>query len=228
MIVLSMGLTACSSPVRFQGTQLKPANAAPSFILQNQFGQSVSLADYKGNVLVLTFLYTNCPDICPIVASQLREVHGLLGDDAQRVAFGAISVDPARDSVEAVYAFSERWEMTGKWDFLVGDEDRLSKIWKAYYLDPVAVNGSHEDGGGPVGGGPVDGGQAGTVAQGPVGALQGNIGGSYRLLHSTPVYLIDQEGRMRVIFTSPLQPQALVDDIRLLLGSESAKTWPRL
>ena len=223
MIVLSMGLTACSSPVRFQGTELKPPQPATSFTLQNQFGQPVSLADYGGNVLVLTFLYTSCPDVCPIVASQLREVHALLGDDTQRVAFGAISVDPARDSVEAAYAFSERWEMTGKWDFLVGDEDLLSKVWKAYYLDPIVANGPHEDGGSP-----VDGGQAEPVTRGGVGALQEQVVGSYRLLHSTPVYLIDQEGRMRVVFTSPLRPQALADDIRLLLGSESAKTWPRL
>ena len=212
VIVICVGLSACSRPVRFEGTRLKPANPAPSFTLQNQFGQRISLSDYDGKVLVLTFLYTNCPDVCPIVASQLRQVYDLLGDDAHRVAFASISVDPARDSVETAYAFSERWDMTGKWDFLVGDEDLLSKIWKAYYLDPTVVNGSHDDGGGP-----VDGRQADAVARGAFGTLQENIAGSYGVLHSTPVYLIDQEGRMRVVFTPPLEPQALATDIRLLL-----------
>ena len=165
-------------------------------------------------MVLLTFLYTNCPDICPVVTSQLRDAHEMLGSVADEVVFVAISVDPERDSVEAARAFSESWEMTDNWVFLVGDEEELSPIWKAYYLDPAINAQSRED---------SDDGHAEDVStqttqRGGVSALRQDIKNRYLVIHSTPVYLIDREGIMRVVSTPPLDIESLIHDIKLLVN----------
>ena len=213
-ILLAIVLTGCSSsPVEFLGTELTSASPATPFELTDQFGQTARLSDYEGKVVLLTFLYTNCPDICPVVTSQLRDAHEMLGSVADEVVFVAISVDPERDSVEAARAFSESWEMTDNWVFLVGDEEELSPIWKAYYLDPAINAQSRED--------------ADTHAEdvriqstrrGGVSALRQDIESRYLVIHSTPVYLIDREGIMRVVSTPPLDIDSLVHDIKLLVN----------
>ncbi len=67
---------------------------APGFALTDQHGEQVTLADQRGKVTALTFLYTHCPDVCPLTAAQLRLVDEQLGADADHVALLAISVDP--------------------------------------------------------------------------------------------------------------------------------------
>ena len=206
---VALALLACSSPEPFDGTELSSRSPAVTFEFQNQFGQPVSLSDHIGKVVLITFLYTSCPDICPIVAGHLRDTHLMLGDDAQEVALVAVSVDPARDSVQAAFAYSEKWRMTHKWDFLVGSEEELSPIWSAYFLDPVVEDRPSEAGtqaqeqGDHHGGGAVD--------------LKQEIESEYLVAHSAPVFLIDRQGLMRVLFTLPFDPKALVHDVRLLL-----------
>ena len=99
--LLAAFLVGCASPEPFIGTELTSGDAAAPFELRNQLGDRVTLSDHAGKVVLLTFLYTNCPDVCPITTRLLRDAHELLGDDADDVSIVAISVDPERDSVEA-------------------------------------------------------------------------------------------------------------------------------
>ena len=77
-----------------QGTDLGSV-PAPAFSLHDQFGKVVTLAQFAGKPLVLTFMYTHCPDVCPIMAERLHSVMVGLGADAQQVGVVAISVDPS-------------------------------------------------------------------------------------------------------------------------------------
>ena len=203
-VALAVALAACSRDEPMLGTVLQASDPAPEFQLRDQFGRSVALADYRGKVAVVTFLYTYCPDICPIVTSHLKQAHRMLGEDAARVGFVAISADPQRDTTERAYAFSEEWGMLKNWAFLVGDEAELAPVWKAYYVAPSI----DEHGQTPT---------AAPTPQGNVGALREGIAAPYTVSHSAPVYLIDREGVMRALFTLPFEPQAVVHDIRLLL-----------
>ena len=90
-LISSIALTACSSPDTILGTELTARETATSFTLTNQLAQPVSLTDYRGKVVVLTFLYTSCPDICPVTTAKIREADDLLGDDAEEVAIVAVS-----------------------------------------------------------------------------------------------------------------------------------------
>ena len=206
---------SCSQTESFRGTELDPADAAPPFRLTDQFGEAVGLADFSGRVVALAFLYTQCPDVCPIVTETLRRTHQRLGDDAAHVQFLAVSVDPQRDSVDMAHRYSQERDMQHRWRFLVGSEAQLSPVWKAYWLDPVRNTQARQDG--PISGDHSEG-EDGLKSEADAHPDTGLAANPYLVSHTAPVYLIDREGRRRVVFTSTsLDPEPLLHDIRILI-----------
>ena len=204
VLILADGCSNDQPETEFNGTVLKGAEPSPSFNLTNQAGQAVNLESLQGRVVVLTFLYTYCPDVCPIITSQLRDVQDQLPDDGSGVEFVAISVDPERDTVEAAHDYLRRWKIEEDWQYLVGDRSTLEPIWESYFVDPYA-----ED--------PKEQVVATPEPRGAVDALSAAIAERYLVIHSAPVFLIDRDGRRRVVFTSPLNPEEIVQDVRTLL-----------
>src|SRR5689334_995495 len=109
---------ACSKPPPLAGTDLG-ATPAPDFALADQNGETVQLAALRGRPVVLTFLFTQCPDVCPLTADKLRKTADLLGPSADQVAFVAVSTDPPHDDAAAAKAFVEQHRLTGRLRFLV-------------------------------------------------------------------------------------------------------------
>ncbi len=106
LFVLSIVMVSCglftSDPYLFNGMRFEDPAKAPSFILSDQNQQLVSLADLRGKVVLMFFGFTNCPDACPGTLGTWKQVHELLGDDASKVAFIMITVDPERDTAEVL------------------------------------------------------------------------------------------------------------------------------
>ena len=207
LLLALTGLAACApSAAEFRGTRLTAAESIPEFQLTDQFGRLTTSADYRGRVVLLTFLYTNCPDVCPIVTGQLRTAREALEAEAAEVAVVAVSVDPERDTVEAAREYSDRWRMSDRWEYLVGSREDLAEVWAAFYVDPVEVDAERESGEVAV-----------EPAAGSVAALREGVRERYLVTHGAPVYLIDREGVMRVVFTPPLDVEAMVHDVRMVL-----------
>ena len=211
ILALAAACAGSDADAAFNGTILRNQNAgiAPHFTLTNQFGQPVSLDAFRDEVVVLTFLYTNCPDVCPVITSQLREVQAILDSDETR--FVAVSVDPDRDTAESAREYLQKWELSEEWQFLVGDRPTLESVWKDYYVAPNVTD--HD---------PLESPQASTPAPRPGGALDAlsaRIAQRYLVVHSTPVFLIDRDGRRRVVFTPPLEPEEVAADIEKLLDA---------
>jgi protein SCO1/2 len=102
----------------------------PDFSLTDESGGTFRLADQRGKVVLLFFGYTSCPDVCPTTLANWRKVHEALGDDAARVRFVFVTVDPERDTVEKlglhVNAFNP--------DFigLTGDQAELESVYRIF------------------------------------------------------------------------------------------------
>ncbi len=112
---------------------LTPAEPAPPLALHNYLGQPVNIASYKGKAVLVTFLYTNCPDVCPLFASDLRVALNLMGPKLDsKVQVIAVSVDPRGDTPKAVAAFLARHGMTGRMQYLIGSAKELARVWKAW------------------------------------------------------------------------------------------------
>ncbi len=139
----AFALAACSAPVQLKGTDLGKVRA-PDLTLTDQNGKSVALNDLRGQVVVLTFLYTNCPDVCPLTAEHLRLTAAQLGTAMSRVAFVAISVDPLNDTPQAIETFNRQHGLDGKLIYLNGTYEQLAPVWAAYYVaaqpDPLQLN----------------------------------------------------------------------------------------
>jgi protein SCO1/2 len=132
-LLLALLTGACASPAPLKGTDLG-RTPAPDFRLTDQNGRAVSLADLRGRVVVLTFLYTHCPDECPLIAEKLHATAGQMGDAMSKVSFVAVSVDPANDTPAAIQAFLRQHQVEGQLTFLNGSPDQLTPVWAAYYI----------------------------------------------------------------------------------------------
>ena len=124
-------LTACAP--KLIGTDLAK-DPAPDFRLSDSQGKAVALSDYRGKVVVLTFLYTNCPDECPLIAAKLRNAATQLGDVMSQVQYVAVSIDPENDTPIAVQEFLQAHALDGQMRYLIGTQAQLEPIWTAYYV----------------------------------------------------------------------------------------------
>jgi protein SCO1/2 len=133
--LLVFGLCACSPQrVQFQSIDVTGADYAKEFTLTDHNGQSRSLSDFKGKVVVLFFGYTQCPDVCPTTMVELAEVKRLLGADASKLQVVFVTVDPARDTTELLKAYMTNFDPT--FVAFVPTSDELvdvAKRFKIYY-----------------------------------------------------------------------------------------------
>jgi len=109
---------------------------APTFRLTDARGGSYGTADARGKPYVVTFLYTNCPDVCPLIGDELGQTLKLLGSRRDDVAVLAVSVDPKRDTAEAARAWLRRHRLPANFHYLIGEQRRLRSVWADYYAAP--------------------------------------------------------------------------------------------
>jgi len=96
--------------------------------LTNQLGKTVSLnRDLKGKVLVIDFIFTTCPTVCPRLSANMREIQkAYIKKNPDLVQFISISVDPKRDTVQALRAYADRFNADhDRWWFLTGDSKAI-------------------------------------------------------------------------------------------------------
>jgi protein SCO1/2 len=113
---------------------LRPDHIPPKdFTLRDQDGRPASLRAYRGQVVILTFMYSTCRDTCPLTAQQIRQALDDVGHDVPALA---VSVDPRNDDPARAKAFLLRQHMTGRMRFLVGTQATLEPVWGFYGVQP--------------------------------------------------------------------------------------------
>lgn len=186
-----------------QAQRLEVYGQMPPFVLTDQYERTVSSDEFRGKVLVANFIYTNCPDICPLLSFQmkglqerLRQEH-LLGTSVQLLSF---TVDPARDTPAVLRAYAERYQADpAAWRFLTGPEAVLVPlIVEGFSLGvqvlPPRQTAQHTP-------------QAGEAAP-----------ETYEVMHSGRFVLIDRQGYVRAYYEgNALDRDRVLADIRQLL-----------
>jgi len=187
--VAALGLTACDklfTPARspFQGIDVTGGEMGGELRLTGHDGKPRSLADFRGQVVVVSFGYTHCPDVCPTTLSDLASAMKRLGEDAKRVQVLFVTVDPKRDTAELLRQYVPAFSP----DFigLHGDAAATAKVTKDFHVY------AHERPG---------------------------KDGDYTVDHSAQIYVIDREGRMRLLLAPGSTPEAIAADVKLLLNS---------
>ena len=163
------------------------------FSLPGTSGQAVRLSDFRGQVVLLFFGYTNCPDACPLTVAKVTQALPLLDEQRQRVRFVFITTDAERDTPERLRRWLDGFDpgFVG----LRGSEAELAEVEKRYGVFHTKL---------PTEADPR----------------------SYQVNHTSRLFLIDQKGVVRYLFT-PAQPaDSIVEGVRLLL--EPRPWWVRM
>ena len=113
----------------YAGAVATPAKPAPPLKLKNSLGQPVNLQHYRGKAVLVTFIYDHCPDVCPLIVSNLHTAQNELGPEAKKLQIVAVSVDPKGDTPKTVKAFLAAHQMTGRMQYLIGSRPQLENVW---------------------------------------------------------------------------------------------------
>ncbi len=97
-----LALPFVAAATSFRGGALDPPRPAPDFALSRPDGGQFRLSDQRGKVVVMSFGYTFCPDVCPTTLADFAQVRARLGSAEKDVRFVFITVDPERDSPQRV------------------------------------------------------------------------------------------------------------------------------
>jgi protein SCO1/2 len=114
----------------FRGTLYDPALPAPEILLNRDNGSSFRLSEQRGDVVLLFFGYTSCPDVCPTTLSELRKVNEELGKNASQVQVVFVTVDPERDTPEQIQKYVSIFNPA--FIGLSGSVEELEPVWKDY------------------------------------------------------------------------------------------------
>jgi protein SCO1/2 len=86
---------------------------------------------HDGPVL-LQFIFTTCPTICPVMSGAFSAAQGKLGADAARVRMVSISIDPEQDTPERLREYARKFKAGPQWLFLTGDLDAVVSVQKSF------------------------------------------------------------------------------------------------
>jgi protein SCO1 len=132
--------TSSSPSSRFEGAELPPGVKAPDFSLRDENGKRVTMREYRGKVVVVTFLYSHCKTECPVQAQQIK---GALDDLGHDVPALSISVDPPGDKPPSVKHFNRKMGVTDRLRWVLGGVTQLRKLWRGFAIVPQSPDQEH-------------------------------------------------------------------------------------
>ena len=131
---------AAAAKSAFEGHELHGPVTAADFALRDQHGQLVRLSAQRGKLVLVTFLYTHCTDICPVIANQLNQALRELYHQRTSVRILAVSVDPKGDTPRAVRKFVRDHRLLPEFHYLAGRPAQLARVWQAYNVQVLQRN----------------------------------------------------------------------------------------
>lgn len=160
--------------------------ADTSFALLNQDSSAVSFPDdYLGTPIVLGTIYTNCPNICPQITANMKEIRRAV-PDTSAVQFVSVTFDPRRDTPAQLAAYRKQFGLTGtSWSFLTGDTTTIGRL-----MDRLDVRHTIK----------------GTDRPFPAATPDT----AYTFNHSNQITLIDAKGRVRAEYAGSQTPPTLI------------------
>ena len=129
-------LALCLLVVALAGCASRPDHLAPeddladaSWALLDQDSAAVAFpGDFAGQPVVVSAVYTHCPDVCLMTMANLLRVRAALGPDTARVHFVTVTFDPARDTPSALARYAASWETGPGWRLLTGDSSEVAGL----------------------------------------------------------------------------------------------------
>jgi len=184
IIICSLALLAsCDGAPKFKSTDITGADYGRTLELTDHNGKKRRLEDFRGSAVVLFFGFTQCPDICPTTLVEVSNELKKLGRDAERVQVLFVTVDPERDTQEALAKYVTAFDP--RFLGLYGDLEatrRAAREFKIFFE-------------------------------------KRKVGSGYAVDHSGQSYVLDPQGRLRLLVRPERIGTDLADDLKVLLKS---------
>ena len=204
LMAICIFLPGCTSSLEvadiFHGQDLPaddPEYAIEGFSLIRPDGNHTNLSDYEGQVLIVSFIYSRCPDVCPVVSSNLRWISQELADDYEtNFSIVSITVDPWWDTQNVLGQYATERNLS--WPHLTGDVASLEPVWESFHVGlQTYVNES-----------------AGNESNNTSGRHHPD----YLVDHSTATIIIDKEHKQRVRWNDlDWEPTLFAEDVQQLM-----------
>ena len=137
-IFILLILAACIfNNTNYVGIKSKVDLYLPVFSFQNQNGIYVSDSDFKSELLLVTFMYSECKTECPSALNDLKNFETIRYDYKDELNIIIFSIDPENDTQSQVNRLLKQYELSNSLDYLIGNKDELKVIWEHFYV-PVA------------------------------------------------------------------------------------------
>jgi protein SCO1/2 len=183
--ICSLLVAACDGEPKFRSTDITGVEYGKRLELADPAGRTRRLEDFRGKVVVLFFGFTQCPDVCPTTMVDIATALQSLGADAARVQVLFVSVDPERDTPQALGEYVAAFHpgiLALRGDLAA--TQRVAQEFKIYFE-------------------------------------KRKQGDSYTVDHSAQTYVIDPQGRLRLLVRHERLKQDLAPDVRAILRETS-------
>jgi len=128
-VALSFGVPIYRSLTIPKKAPLPVLGTLPNFELQNQEGRTVKFRDYQGAVKVVNFIFTSCPNSCPLLTQQMKKIQERMSSARTNVHLMSISVDPETDTPAVLKEYGAKYNADFKqWSFLTGQLESIEKV----------------------------------------------------------------------------------------------------
>jgi protein SCO1/2 len=189
LLFLAVTVAAAAAPAELRAGVFDPPRLAPDFSLRGSDGSELKLSRYRGKVVALAFGYTHCPSVCPVTLGYLAEARKKLGAGAKDLQVVFVTVDPERDDAEHLKKFVAFFDPT--FVGATGTPGQLAEIRKVYGI---------------------------TMSNKIFTDAAAKSRGIYYLDHSSFVYLIDREGKLRAMMPFGVTADDIEHDAKALLS----------
>ena len=132
------GSTLATNPNLDQGTSLH-SRMAPGFTLTDETGKAVTLKQYRGKVVILSFVDAECQTICPLTTEAMLDAKHALGAAGKDVQLLGVNVNWKSTQIDDVLNYTELHGLAGQWHFLTGSLAQLQRVWKHYGVNEKAL-----------------------------------------------------------------------------------------
>lgn len=198
------------------------------FTLSDQTGAPFTLSSTRGKVVIMTFLFTHCGDVCPFSALKMRQALETLGVQASEVELVVVSTDPERDTIPVVAEYSKDLGLYDTWHYVTGEVAALQKVYKDLKITVIKADEEvvleTEKSASELGidlpskdnaDSPLYGLTDEQIAVG--GTVAKKYAGGYNIAHSAPFWIIDRQGLIRSSLDVTATPVQLVEAVKAYL-----------
>lgn len=182
--ILLLSFTACSS----QPETIKDLSSE-SYNLVNSDSISVTFPDdYRGKTTLITFIYTHCPDVCPIITANMKNIQSDLADTSN-IRFVEITFDPERDRPSVLANYKDLYRLDEQFSLLTGQPAEIDSLLSSLNI----------------------------VAQKIKADSSTSDSSRYTMMHSNTIYLMDKQGRIRKEYPANIvPPENVIEDLQAI------------